>query len=281
MSIFDRKYTVKTADGAKLPAVPAGGELRVLGCLPPRRMTFMTPWRESGLSTGAPIRECDWRDMCGPVLDQDGLGGCVGWSGESAFEQAWNIAGLPPMRFSPEFAYACVNGGADRGAVLSDMIQSMTINGMAPLPVPFPAYTYKMNKIPQSVRDAAKLHVVAKSFSCSTYQDIQDAVNIGCPVSVGITVGSRFTTLDAGGVAGFGFPRGGHALHICGIVKVKAGPYKGQWGLLTKNSWTVDFGDQGYCILVADHFDRQGDNYAIVAPQNIDPSSYPPIPRAA
>lgn len=278
----EKLYTVKTADDAVLPAVDAGGELRVLGCLAPRRMLFATPWAESGLATGAPIRECDWRGQCGPVLDQNGLGGCVGWSAASMFEQAWQTAGLPPMQFSPEFAYACVNGGWDRGAVLSDMIASMASNGMAPLPVPFPAYTYRMKQIPQSVRDAAKLHTAAKYFSCPTYQDVMDAVNLGYSASVGITVGTGFTRLDAGGVAGFGIPRGGHALHICGIVKVKAGRNAGQWGLLTKNSWTTSFGDQGYCILVEDHFDRQGDNYAVVVPQNTDPGGlYPPVPLAA
>lgn len=270
-------YNVTTADGAVLPAIPGGGELRVLGCLPIRRKAFMKTWDESGLRTGAPIRECDWRHLCGPVLDQDGLGACVGYSGASAFEQAWQAAGLPAMQFSPDFAYACVNGGWDRGAALSDMIQSMATNGMCPADM-VPAYTYKMRQISQQARDAAKLHTAAKYFACPTYQDVLDAVNLGYAASVGITVGTGFGKLDAGGVAGFGFPRGGHALHICGIVKVKAGRYAGQWGALTKNSWTKDYGDQGFCILVADHFDRQGDNYAIVVPQNTDPSSYPPVP---
>lgn len=278
MSIDPNKPLYKTtADGAQLPAVDAGGELRVLGCLQPRRMMFASPWAESRLSSGAPIRECDWRHLCGPVLDQDGLGACVGYSGASAFEQAWQSAGLTPMQFSPDFAYACVNGGSDRGAVLGDMIASMASNGMAPAGS-VPAYTYKMKQIPQSVRDAAKLHRAAKYFACPTYADLLDAVNNGYAASGGITVGGQFTNLDAGGVAGFGFPRGGHALHFCGIVKVKAGRYAGQMALLTKNSWTTSFGDQGYCLLVADHFDAQGDNYAIVVPEDDSPNAEPPTP---
>jgi hypothetical protein len=260
------------------PAIDAAGELRVLACLPPRLKFFAPSWRESGLSSGAPLRECDWRPMCGPVLDQDGLGACVGYSGASAFEQAWNSAGFAPMQFSPDFAYACVNGGVDMGAVLSDMVASMASNGMAPAGS-VPAYTFKMKQIPQAVRDAAKLHVAAKYLSLSSFDDVCDAVNNGYATSFGISVGGRFTQLDAGGVAGFGFARGGHALHGCGLAKIKAGKYAGQWGLLTKNSWTTDFGDQGYCYLVADHFDRNTDAYAIQAPQNTDPGLInPPSP---
>lgn len=277
MSIDHDKPLFATTADAVFPAIDAGGELRALGCLPPRRMMFATPWKEAGLSSGAPLRECDWRHLCGPVLDQDGIGGCVGYSGASAYEQAWNAAGFSPMQFSPDFAYACVNGGVDGGAVLGDMIASMASNGMAPAGS-VPAYTYQMSKIPQSVRDAAKLHKAAKYIAAPTYEDICDVVNNGYAACYGITVGGKFTVLDAGGVSGFGFPRGGHALHAVGLTLVKAGRYKGQWGIVTKNSWTTDFGDEGYTIVVKDHFDRSVDAYAIQAPENDEPGSGPPAP---
>jgi hypothetical protein len=184
------------------------------------------------------------------------------------------------MKFSPDFAYASVNGGRDQGAVLSDMIASMSANGMAPAGS-VPAWEYRMSRIPQSVRDAAKQYRAVKYLATPSFAAICKAINIGLAVSFGITVGGKFTVLDAGGVSGFGLARGGHALHGCGLVLVKAGPYAGQWGILTKNSWTTTFGDEGYTILVAAHFDRVCDAYAIIAPEDFAPNAYPPIPLAA
>lgn len=273
----DALHTVQLDDGVTLPAIDDGNELRVLACLPPRGMLMAPRWSESPYAAKHPLRECDWREHAGAILDQDGRGACVGYSGASAFRQAWSVAGFPPMDFDPDFAYACINGGRDVGAYLEDMIASMASNGMAPAGS-VERWEYRMSRISQAVRDRAKTYVAAKSYACRTFDEMCDAVNLGFAGSFGVTIGSGFTRMDAGGVAGFGVPRGGHAMHAVGLRKVKAGAYAGRWALIVKNSWREDFGDQGYCLMVADHFGRSMSGYAIQAPQLNDASLVPPAP---
>ncbi|WP_165251155.1 C1 family peptidase [Paludisphaera soli] len=279
MTPSDKLYS-KVVDGVELPAIDDGQELRVLGCLPPPEgMTSASPtWSDFIAGQTWELREVDWREHCGEVDDQDGLGACVGYAGASAYEQAWSMAGLPPTSFDPDFAYACVNGGWDRGAYLEEMIKSLATNGLPPRGS-IPRYTYQMAKIPQAVRDVAKNFVVAKSFLCRTFLEALDACSRGFAISFGITIGTRFTVLDAGGVCGFGIPRGGHAVHGVGVRKIKAGPYKGRWGLDFKNSWRKDYGDQGYGTVVEEHFSAGANSiYAIQAPHARLPQYNPPIP---
>ena len=121
-----------------LPMIEAGGQYRVLGCLPPAHSPA------SALGAASPLwgaertlppekwRECnyhaDW-----PVVNTDDQGAtqsCVGHVIESVFTYAWLQAGQKYKLFSPTYVYGLINHGVDRGANLSDGFNALKLFGI-------------------------------------------------------------------------------------------------------------------------------------------------------
>ncbi len=249
-------------EGNGLPMIEEGGELRVLGCLPPRPVVGLGDWA----SNRPTLDRSRWQEidaaaayMDAPVRDQDGLSECTGEASAEAVSHSRLRDGQPYVSLHPGFPYSLVNGGRDEGAVISDILEAVKKYGICRTDkaAPKAIFTNQFNQA--AVADALNFRI-RDAFRCLTAEEIWSALSLGRVVVAGILVGQNFGNLNGYGVAPL--PDrilGGHALCLTGLKSC------GAQGLCahTKNSWSPAWGVKGWCYLTEQHFDRRVDAYAI------------------
>lgn len=260
------------------PHVVVDGEPRYLACLPPRPdfggfRLFASANRIIPRSQWRPV---DLSPLAGDVWDQGQHGSCVGHGSGKAFEIVYRMGGgaVPPGGFSPTSLYAQINGGRDGGAIVSDAMDALIGTGIG-----------LMSDVPESVIYDRQISAAAKAkysrfrvsdaFHCATFDSIGSALQLGYPVSFGITIYSGFNQVGSDGmVPTGGVPIGGHCMAVEGCV-----PIGGQWYFAVRNSWGPRWGKAGICYLSEWHFARDGqlDAFAIRADQ-FDPQDANPAP---
>lgn len=263
----------------ELPTIiPAqDGTPRVLACLAPRadfgglpkfaaaiRILPRDQWRDVDLS---PFLHATW--------DQGQHGSCVGHGSATAFHLAYRVAGgtVPEGGFSPTSLYALINGGRDRGAIVSDAMTALVQHGLA-LMSEVPESIIYEGQIPASAKATRKRFRVQDAFHCDSFDAIASALQLGFPVSFGILLPGRFNNLDAQGVCGLGGRSlGGHCMAAYGMKQLPSG----KWAVRVRNSWGTRWGIAGNCLLVEEHFSEAYlDAFAIRAnladPQDPNPA---------
>lgn len=272
---------------ASLPQLPTVqdhvGYDRFLGALPPRldssgRILYNAPPFQMAAQT---IPRSQWREFDNtiqqvPILDQDGRGSCVGHASASSIMKSRAKLGMTFDLLSPCFIYALGNGGRDAGMVISDAADIILQYGCC-LESEFPEGHIYKSQIPQSAyQTASSRFKVLELYHCANFDEIGTAVQLGWDVVYGITVGTGFNNLNSDGVPGGGFPRGGHAL--CDAEAMKKAS-NGEWLIKTRNSWTTQWGLNGFCYLNEGFLSGNVDAYAIrvvmLDPQ--DPNHAQPI----
>ena len=250
---------------------------RALGCLPPLDDFGGLPRfaAANGLIPRGDWRDVDLSPLGVPVLDQGSHGSCVGHGSTSAFWWAYLIAGgtVPESGFSPTSLYALINGGRDRGAVVSDAMTALMEQGLC-LMSEVPESLIYERQIAESAKATRKRFRVLDAYHCETFDAIGSALQLGFPVSFGIMLPGRFNQLDGEGVAGLGgLPLGGHCMCAYGTKKLQ----DGRWAIRVRNSWGFRWGQGGNCLLVENHFGRTCDAFAIRAslPDPMDPNAAP------
>jgi hypothetical protein len=264
-----------------LSHVDATGQTRVMGCLPPkfdfgglpRLFTASNP-----IIPRSEWREVDFSPLGVPVLDQGSHGSCVGHGSGSTYWFAYLIGGgtVPTGGFSPTSLYSQVNGGRDGGAIVSDAMDALMKTGIG-----------LMSDVPESMIFARQISAeakakynrfrVASAYHCATFDEIGSALQLGFPVSFGITIRRPFMNPPSSGIVPTGgFPVGGHCLCAYGTTKLP----DGSWGIRTRNSWNESYGIKGNCILPEGHFGGSTDAFAVQCP-TVDPSDPSRIPVAA
>lgn len=251
---------------------------RAMGCLPPKADFGGLP---RFASANPVLPRSGWRDvdlspLGVPELDQGQHGSCVGHGSTSAFWFAYLIAGgtVPDGGFSPTSLYAQINGGRDAGAVVSDAMDALIRVGVG-LMADVPESVIYDRQIPASAKAKYARFRVQDAYHCGSFDEIGSALQLGFPVSFGITLPGGFNNLDAEGVAGFGFGvLGGHCMCAYGTTRLKSG----EWAIRVRNSWGTRWGRSGNCLLVERHFGRDCDAFAIKA-ANSDPNDphAPPV----
>jgi hypothetical protein len=244
-------------DGHVLPYVlDHDGVPRILGRLTPRPdLGRMKSWR----ATQTMIPRDQWEDrdysrFDAPILDQGQTGSCVGHASASALARAWMKMGHPARRFSACYIYGKINGGRDQGAVVSDAMNEL-LRGGACLEETVPEGMIYERRFPPGADAEAAKYRADDCYHLGTFDEIGSAIMMGDDVVFGILVGNQFSNLNAEGIPPVG-GNGGHALHGCGLVRLK----DGAWGVKTQNSWRKDWGMDGYCILIEKHF-TYGQNF--------------------
>lgn len=252
------------------------GVIRVMGCLPPLADYGGLP---KFAAANRVIPRSEWRDidlspLGVPVLNQGQHGSCVGHGSTTAYWFAYLIAGgtVPIGGFSPTSLYAQINGNRDRGAVVSDAMTAMMTTGIG-----------LMSDVPESLIYDRQISAEAKAkysrfrvldaYHCSTFDEIGSALQLGFTVSYGITLAANFNNLDSEGVAGHGWGvLGGHCMAGFGTKKLNSG----KWAIRNRNSWG-QWGQNGNCFLVEEHFGRDCDAFAIRAAMfdPMDPQKLP------
>lgn len=260
------------------PSIVIDGKERHLGCLPPRADFGGLP---KFTATNHVVPRTQWKEvdlspLGVPVLDQGQHGSCVGHGSTSAFWFAYLIAGgtVPDSGFSPTSLYALINGGWDRGAVVSDAMDALIQQGVCTMKE-CPESVIFTRQIPASANETRKRFRVLDAYHCATFDEIGSALQLGFPVSFGITLPGNFNKLDAEGVAGLGWGAlGGHCMCAYGTTKLKSGA----WAIRVRNSWAASWGQNGNCLLVEQHFGRDCDAFAVRADLSdpLDPNA-PPI----
>jgi hypothetical protein len=247
----------QTETGEHLPYVVDGkGVPRVLARLRPRAdFGRMKSWRAT-----QPVIprdqwvECDYSHFNAPILDQGQHGSCVGHGSVTAFTRAWSITGHPIRKFSSCYIYGNINGGRDQGAIVSDAMDLLLSKGTC-LESTVPEGMIFRRQFPAGADAEAQKYRAFDCYHLGSFDEIGSALMMGDPVCFGIFVGARFNNLDPEGVPPVG-GNGGHCLEGHGLVRLKSG----KWGVRTQNSWSVDWGNGGCCVLIEGHY-TYGQNY--------------------
>jgi hypothetical protein len=254
------------------PFIEVDGQKRYLTCLPPSQARFMAPRGGEFSAAHAAIPRAQWKEVDNRgkfpadkwVFDQDGIGSCVGNGATAALMKARALAGMSYLRLAPGCTYAQINGGQDRGAVISDSLvalqQTGTITSATLGSDEKPFYAKQM---PAGWRGEAARFRIEEALKCNTFDDMATAIQLGYVVVYGMQVGQSFNSFTPEGVAGSSPGPGNHCMHADGLHKLPSG----QWALDNVNSWGADWGPwkNGRCYLVEKHFQQgdQPDAYAV------------------
>jgi hypothetical protein len=102
---------------------------------------------------------------------------------------------------------------------------------------------------------------VVEVYVCPTFDAIVSALQQGFVGQEGLMWYPNYKPDSAGWLPkGQGRP-GGHALMAYGAVK---NPHTGEWGILTRNSWTEGWGVHGNCIIPESAFGRDIGGFWVV-----------------
>jgi C1A family cysteine protease len=195
----------------------------------------------------------DLRGFCQAIRDQGQEGCCSGFATAAARELVWaKEAGISAVSYlSPAYLYARtrMTEGTfphDSGATIVDEVSTLTNYGTCP-EIDLP-YTANPAEAPTPQDD-----VQAAPFRCGTPQRVgispsyvESVLAQGQPVVIGMPVYESFEETGADGLIAIpGLNEqclGGHALLVCGYNHAAA-------RLTLRNSWTAQWGDNGYCYL--------------------------------
>jgi C1A family cysteine protease len=199
----------------------------------------------------------DLRKWCSPVRDQGQQGSCTGFA-LTALREFWEIRTGKPAPFvqlSPAFVYYyerriehTVND-CDAGAAIRDGLKVLRAVGAAP--EEDDPYSDQDCPAPsQEAANDAQQFKIQVYYRLTTLTGLQQALAAGRGCVLGIRVYASFEEPQDGHIP---MPQpgeellGGHALFCCGYkddLNSAGGGY-----LIVKNSWSTDFGDQGYIYL--------------------------------
>lgn len=266
--------TVSFDGDTGLGFVEAGGDRRLLGCLPPRAECSLPRYGKS-YSVGDILPRSQWKDVSfrgfdNPIDDQNGHGACVGFGSDGGFDIARNLGGQAKVDCSPWFNYAMVNGGRDQGAIVEDSMVSLRDNG-TPLDSTVPDKAWHKSMIPGAAFEEAKRFRILQAYQQKTFDEMASGIMLGRPSVFGVCIGNRFSPNSEGILPNWdGANVGGHCMVAIGLKSIG-----GKWYLEVRNSWSTRWGAAGYCFMPESYFvgQRWGvDAYAIVAATD-DPQS--------
>jgi hypothetical protein len=284
--------------GSEFEYVDFAGHHRIMACIPSpgKAMAGVPLWGSANpvipeadiiafLNT-QPNNIYDLGQIGSPILDQDGCGGCAGWSACGCFKLVWTLAGQTDQEFSPGFQYAQVNGGFDGGSSPIDNMNSLLTTGIC-LASDNPKDAIFKRQIPSTATTNAARFKLGKSYVITGWEDLISAVMLNRPVNFGMKLPRGYESVDQStGLPPTGGYGGLHAQFIRGLfyhpdLKEIVG--------INQNSWNTVFGIQkplygitsdlrGCCFLRQKHiFAGYFEAYAMVAdlPDPNDPNKPP------
>jgi hypothetical protein len=188
------------------------------------------------------------------IFNQGSFSSCVGNGWAGALQRARAARGATPFVLSPAFVYSLINGGRDRGAVISDGIGALTKVGTCLFSTVGQSPIYS-SRMPEAARAEAARFRISDAYHCRTWDEVVSAILSGLFVpTYGMQVGSNFNRFDSHGVAGHNRGPGNHAMHADGVKKLP----DGRWVIDNVNSWGTNFGDGGRCYLDEEHLFDNG-----------------------
>lgn len=260
----------------------AGGELRILGHVPPRKGRNVSSYPVGSIPL---VPEKDWVEFdltedsgfraAVPVKDQDGKGACNGHAAVTSLEGARYLAGLTPVELSPWFVYAILCGGWDSGSNIGDALKLLSTKGTCPFgDVPYA--TINPNALTKSNYEEALNYRIEIGSPATTFAELMSLTQRFTLFNFSIRVGNGFNNLDSEGCPPFASGAGNHAITGgLGAKRMKNGRWKIKW----QNSWTTKWGMDGYAWFHETHISRQSwfEAYGVTAPLDTpgDPNNPP------
>jgi len=226
------------------------GNIRPLGFIPgdPKRMMAVPPmaasdiipedqWVEFDIDTSAVVK----------VKDQNGRGACNGHAAATAGETSRYVSGMPLVDLSAWYVYAILCNGVDRGSMILDALELMSSDGCAP--ESFVKYgIINPRQLTPEAHSAAPRYKIEIGNRITNYLELGTAVQRQQSVNLAVCVGNSFNNLNPDGVPGLGRGYCNHAVHVgMGMKRAK----DGSWLVKMQNSWTTQWGQNGYCWLPA------------------------------
>jgi hypothetical protein len=223
------------------------GHKRPLGLIPgdPARMMSVPPMAATDL-----IPESEWVEFHEwpseiPIKDQNGFGACNGHAAAMAVETSRYVSGMPHVGISAWYIYAILCNGVDRGSMILDALELTQSDGVAPEDL-VKYGIINPNRLTAEAHAAAPRFKVEIGERLTTYQQLGTAIQRRQSINLAVCVGNAFNNLNSDGVPGLGRGYCNHAVHVgLGMKKAKDGSWLG----LMANSWTTQWGDNGFCWL--------------------------------
>lgn len=230
----------------------------VYGTTPQTPMIPRAQWKEVDLEAYLP-----------PVKDQDGIGACNAFATITATEASREIAGLSYVKLSPGWLYGRINGGRDQGSTLEDGLAWMVEHGTC-TSATVGDLSWRSN--PSKAAQEAKNYRVVEAYLCPTVDHMASALQQGFVIVEGLLWRDNFTPDKDGWLPSVGRGgAGGHALCGYGLTQ-----RNGVWGIKTRNSWGVTWGNGGNCVIPESLFDGQISGYWAIRSVTRTPEPFPP-----
>jgi hypothetical protein len=215
---------------------------------PPDKRDYLLAAFLPPLTVSLPDEWLAWKQWQTPVKYQQSLGSCVGFSSTGQKEAYDNKEFEYPMDLSEQFLYGeCkkidgvpnIEGTDIRSAmkVLKDFgiceESYFPYEGRYP-PQNAPKPGYLENATMYKIFSYASVGITKEALKQALYQN--------GPVVVAIIVHDSFVATKSDGIVQFpsGAIQGGHAILVIGYNKL---------GLICKNSWSTQWGNEGYCTI--------------------------------
>lgn len=194
-----------------LPYIEQGGHQRILACLPRKATCALPQWNAEQNIPRSEWKETSMRHLYLDIWDQDGIGACVAEASVMALTYARAISNATFHKLSPWFLYSLINGGQDRGAIVSDGLETLKDQGVC-LDTEVEYATYQKNRIKQGAYETAKRFKAFEGYDCPSFDAIASAVQLKFPVCFGIDIGRAFEPDNDGVIPDLRGSGGGHCV---------------------------------------------------------------------
>lgn len=243
--------------------LPDGSVVHTGNRRPPRLTTSFARYPDEDLLTldqiqqilGEPER-IRARDQFGSgwILDQGRRSSCNAYAVAGSLARIRHRMGLSRVNFGPEFLYALINDGKDRGSMLDDGMLAVTKHGVCPREM-IPWEAYRIEDVSLEARRVAMNYRALECYQFPTgsleefWHAVVSAVCRNELVVLAVHVGNRF--LQSGEAAGLDRGPGNHAV-AADDAKIE-GNSLFDIRLDMFNSWGTSFGRQGRSWISAEH----------------------------
>jgi len=251
-------FTTTIASGERHDAIVAGGALRLLASIPGpkvyRAPSFPYP----------KIARSDWprlafrrRSQAVPIMDQGSHGSCVNHGFAAGLMLTRDFMGQTFYPLSGTYAYCSIKIGADGGSIPEDMARWLVEHGLC-LASECPSTNIDARRVAPSAPATARRFRVPDDalFECGNWDEIVTAVLMGFVLAGTVRVVNGWDNLSPPFVPPAGRGPGNHVTCMGeGVIDLGGGKV----GIDCRNSWSSEWGDDGYYTLTEAHVAYQSD----------------------
>lgn len=181
------------------------------------------------------------------VAEGIGVHNCNGHAAATSGEASRYVSGMPPVDLSAWYVYAILCNGVDRGSMILDALELMSSDGCAPESL-VKYGIINPRSLTSQAHTAAPNYKIEIGSRITNYLELGTAVQRQESINLAVCVGNSFNNLNSDGVPGLGRGYCNHAVHVgMGMKRAK----DGSWLVKMQNSWTTQWGENGFCWLPA------------------------------